>query len=312
MRRRLVLVIIVFSLIYLGIQYTVPVDFFGEGEAKLIEIRAGESLTSVAETLNAQGVVRSVRAFLLKAKSAGAEGLVQPGRYQLATTMSMGEIIAEITSTEKSTVSVTIPEGFSSFDIDERLVSMGLIKAGEFSDKAQKYEGRLFPDTYFVYSTNFTPESLIEKMTSTFDQKFTAEMKASLAQSGRTMEEVVTMASILEKEVRSDKDRALVAGILWKRLDSDWAIQADATSLYGKKIRTITARDLDANETPYSTRNKLGLPPGPISNPGLNSLTATLSPESSDDWFYLSGPDGTTHYAKTNDEHNENRRLYLP
>ena len=129
--------------------------------------------------------------------------------------------------------------------------------------------------------------------------------------SNRPVYEVVNMASIVEKEVKTEKDLPIVAGILFKRLDENWFIGADATLLYLKNDRTITNADLSAN-SPYNTRNHLGLPPGPIGNPGLATLKAAAFPEASPYYYYLTKPGtGEVVYAKTNDEHNLNKASYL-
>lgn len=207
-------------------------------------------------------------------------------------------------------VSVTIPEGFSVRDIDERLTSMGLIAPGEFAAVALHLEGYLFPDTYFVYKNNFKPASLVEKMQENFLAKVTPDLIAEAKKQKRDMKDIITLASILEKEVKTEKDYAAVAGILWKRSDRGWPLQADATLLYGKEIPRITAKELSEN-TPYNTYKRRGLPPTPISNPGLATIRAAIFPEASPYWFYLTDREENAHYARTNEEQNENRRKFL-
>lgn len=127
----------------------------------------------------------------------------------------------------------------------------------------------------------------------------------------RSLHEVITMASIVEMEVRTTDDRPIVAGILWKRLDSGWMIGADATLLYLKEDRSIDYQDLQ-EESPYNTRKNAGLPPGPIGNPGIKAILATLTPEESPYFFYLTTLDtGEVIYAVTNEEHNANKVKYL-
>ncbi|MBU0667942.1 endolytic transglycosylase MltG, partial [Patescibacteria group bacterium] len=169
-------------------------------------------------------------------------------------------------------------------------------------------EGYLFPDTYFIDPLNFYSENLIQLMLENFERKIGEDLKKEAT---RSISDIVTMASIVEKEVRTKKDIPIVAGILWKRLDNSWLLGADATILYLKDDRSIDYQDLK-EDSPYNTRVKGGLPPGPISNPGLESLKAALNPQDSPYWYYLTTPDtGEVIYAKTNDEHNSNKARYL-
>lgn len=207
-------------------------------------------------------------------------------------------------------ISVTIPEGFSVFDIDDRLSSMELILPGQFAGMAASLEGFLFPDTYFVYENKFKSEDLMKKMQNNFLTKMTPDLLKEAKKRKRDMKDAIVIASILEKEVKTEKDYAIVAGILWKRLDRGWPLQADATLLYGKNTTTIT-KDALAENTPYNTYKRRGLPPTPISNPGLKTIRAAIFPETSSYWFYITDSKGNVHYAKTNEEQNENRKKYL-
>ena len=130
--------------------------------------------------------------------------------------------------------------------------------------------------------------------------------------SSRSLEDIIIMASIVEKETNNKDNRAIVAGILWKRLDIGMLIGADATTRYGiqKFTEALTYDDLDS-DSPYNTRKIRGLPPGPICNPGLKSIKASINPEESDYLYYLHDPNGDIHYAQDNDEHNANKRKYL-
>lgn len=207
-------------------------------------------------------------------------------------------------------VKITIPEGFSVREIDSRLAEMNLITPGAFFAIAAHQEGFLFPDTYNVYAQNFDPASLVKKMRENFEEKITAGLRAAAKKQGRALAEIITMASILEKEVKTAEDYPVVADILWKRLKNGWPLQADATLLYGKSSLTITKETLKENSK-YNTYKYKGLPPTPIGNPGLITIEAAISPKSSPYWFYLTDKEGRVHYSKTNEEQNENRRKYL-
>lgn len=286
-----------------------PVSFL-EKETRLFQIDGGQGLAEIAQNLETQNFIRSDKIFVLYAKLRGLEDNIRQGRYRLSPNLGIKTILNTLTDPERGTVSVTIPEGFSVRDIDERLVEMGLILKGEFSSKALPREGFLFPDTYYVFSRNFDPEDLVKKMQDNFLKKITPDLLEGTEKHKRTLQQVIAMASIVEKEVKTEKDYSIVAGILWKRLDHDWPLQADATLLYGKSIPVITTKEL-TEDSPYNTRKYKGLPPTPINNPGLAIIRATIFSEDSPYWFYLTDREGNVHYAKSNEEHNENRRKYL-
>lgn len=170
-------------------------------------------------------------------------------------------------------------------------------------------EGYLFPDTYF-FSKIDGPADMIKVMRDNFDSRI-KEVEDDIKATGKTMNEIITMASIIDREVRTKKDRHLVSGILWKRIASNMPLQVDATFEYylGKTTFDLTKADLKS-ESPYNTYVNKGLPPTPIGNPGWDAIMAAIFPEESDYWFYLSDHDGNIHYAKTFEEHKANRRQY--
>jgi UPF0755 protein len=222
-----------------------------------------------------------------------------------------------------------VPEGFTVEDIDNELVELAVISAGEFNTAVKEFddyekftflnkeamesleyplEGYLFPDTYFIDPLNFYSENLIQLMLDNFETKLGDELNKD---HDRNFHEIIIMASIVEKEVRTNADIPVVAGILWKRFDENWVLGADATLLYLKSDRTIEYEDLQ-EESDYNTRKNLGLTPGPICNPGLKSIMGTINPEDSPYYFYLTTLDtGEVIYARTNEEHNRNKREYL-
>ena len=238
--------------------------------------------------------------------------------------------------TGKPELVVTIPEGFSLSEIEKRLAGAGIVSAqnlptlkikdfknfsgtssydflNDAPDEAS-LEGFLFPDTY-----RFWPESLAEvivkKFLDNFDRKLVPEWRAEIERQNKKIYDVVIMASLIEKEVKSDKDRALVSGILWKRFDKGMKLDVDFTICYiksreNKECLPITAEDKKTN-SPYNTYLYKGLPPTPISNPGEAALKAAIFPEVSPYWYYLSTPEGKTIFSRTLEEHNMARRRYL-
>jgi len=281
----------------------------GQEDVRIV-VKNGESLADIGTELHAKKIIRSPLAFRIVARVKGIDREIRSGVHTLTQGKSLSDVLQALTQSSPEEISITIPEGYSVYDIDALLAGRELITAGKFIEKAAQYEGRLFPDTYFIFTENFTPDQLIRKMRVNFESKMTEDVRRKIAASGRSEHDILVMASILEKEVRTPKDLALVSGILWKRLDNSWALQADATLLYGKKDKTITSADLESN-TPYNTRKFRGMPPTPIANPGLATIMAAIEPESSPYWFYLTDAEGTVYYAVTNEEHNENRRKHL-
>lgn len=184
------------------------------------------------------------------------------------------------------------------------------ISAQEFSSVARQYEGYLFPDTYLFELTSTGP-AIVKTMRENFDKKI-APLAASIAGSSHSLSDIVTMASLVEKEARTPEDRRIIAGILWKRLELGMPLQVDAVFGYIQNRDTYSPSFADLKiESPYNTYLHPGLPPGPIANPGFDSLEAVLHQTSSDYLYYLTGKDGNMYYAVTYATHLANQRKYL-
>lgn len=295
-----------------------------ETEKVAFQIKKGSSAKSIAKSLDKADLIVNQKSFLRTVEQEELDQNLRYGEFLLSPSMTLREIITILTTQGKGEQVVTILEGWTIDDIDARLTELDLIQEGDFRlctfnctfeydflEGTSSLEGFLFPNTYFVESENFSIEGFINTLLMQFDEQFTEEMEAQIEADGRTLYEVVNVASMIEKEVRTDKDIPIVGGIIWKRLDSDWALGIDATLLYVQDDNELTAEDLAA-DTPYNTRTQTGLPPTPISNPGLKSLLGAVYPEESDYWYYLTTLDtGEVIYSKTNDEHNLNKDRYL-
>lgn len=208
-------------------------------------------------------------------------------------------------------VAVTIPEGLSVGQIGEILEGTKIFSKEEFIKVAQKEEGYLFPDTYRFYK-DAKPEDVVGRMKENFNKKITPDVLEEIRKSKRTLREIIIMASMLEEEVRSVEDRRVVAGILWKRFDQGIGLNVDASLTYvlGRASHELTVDDLKYN-SPYNTYRYRGLPPTPISNPGLDMILAALRPAISPYFYYLTDKENVMHYAKTLEEHALNKRKYL-
>ncbi len=299
-----------------------------------VRINPGTSVSGIAAVLEEKGLIRSSFVFKTYARLTGAHTTLQAGSFALSQSQSAAQIIVALSSGQTSEISVTIPEGLTVKNIDELLAKKGLGKPGDilacayncnFSDigflpkqnfatpadgYGSKLEGYLFPDTYFVTTVDYQPEELLRRMLQNFQGRILTEHATQLA--GRDLHAMLTMASLVGEESRHDEERAMVAGILWKREQAGTVLGVDATVRYmlAKPTADITVGDLDT-DSPYNTRKVAGLPPGPIASPGEASILAALNPKTSEYWYYLHDPKGIIRYAKTNDEHNANRAKYL-
>jgi len=286
------------------------------GEEKLFLVEKGQSLFQIAEDLEKEGLVKNKFFFDLYILIKGAQRKLQAGEYFLSPSESIARIAGKIISGDIAKVVVTIPEGFTVKQIEEKL---NLKLPGE------NLEGFLFPDTYYL-PVDVTPEKVVEIMTTNFDKKM-APFKEEIEGQGKTIFEIVIMASLLEKEVKTFEDKELVSGILWKRLENGMPLQVDATITYIKKTTNLEGprsfsekgeaygSRISIEETKinslFNTYKYLGLPPGPICNPGIDSIKAAIYPKNSDYWYYLSTPEGKTIFSKTLEEHNIVKEKYL-
>ncbi len=291
----------------------------------VFEVSRGSSAKRIAKDLKQDKLIVNFRSFLRAVKKEGSEASLRYGSFVLSPSMTMREVITILTTQGTGERAITVIEGWTINDIDERLSELGLTNPGEFrlcifncsfdydflAEDQGSLEGFLFPDTYFIDEASFSSEQFINQMLSNFDRKLTPEMRDDIAAQGRSIYDTVIVASMIEKEVRTEEDIALVSGIMWKRLDNDWTLGIDATLLYVQEDDVLTAEDL-AQDTPYNTRLNTGLPPSAISNPGFASLNGAVYPEESTYWFYLNEPNnGATIFAETNAEHEANKDKYL-
>ncbi len=312
-------------------------------EQIVFNIEKGQGLREISANLKKAGIIKSEVLANLFVLVRGVQGKLQAGKYILTTSMNIPEIINKLSTGDTVKEEITIIEGWTLRDIAWYFENKGMFAAEElfevagfpaidysktfelpqprdFSDefeflreKSEKVglEGYLFPDTYEI-TPEATIEDVLRKMLQNFDEKITPELREEIERKGKTLFEVITMASILEKEVKTNEDRQITAGILWKRLRMGWPLQADATLTYltGKGSLNLTKDDLKI-DSPYNTYKYYGLPLGPICNPGLESIGAVIYYEENSYWFYLTTPEGETIFSETLEEHNIARFNYL-
>ncbi len=302
--------------------------FFSEEtvEDKVVRIEEGMGALEIAELLATSGVIRQQAPFLLYIVLTGNTNRLQAGEYSFDGSYApyeVADLLSEGFSLSRET-SVTFPEGYTLKDMEEALVDaelrttdLSLEQPATWGDffafvrtipQGNTLEGFLFPDTY-RFEKGATADVVVRKMLANFDSK-TRTLRAQAEEEGRDWYEVVILASILEREVPPE-DMRRAAGVFTKRLEIGMALQADATLIYGLG-RPLRRSDIDTFNSPYNTYKFRGLPPSPISNPGLDALEAAMSPEDNEFWYYLSRPDtGETIFSRTFQEHDQARAEYL-
>lgn len=245
---------------------------------KIFEIKKGENVFKISRNLEKEGLIKNKIFFDLYVVLNFSQNKLKAGFYSLSPSFAINSIAQKIIAGDIAKFSITVPEGFTQKQIEERL---GFELPGQ-------NQGYLFPDTY-KFSIGITPEKAVEIMRNNFEAKI-EPYKKEILDSGFTLQDLIIMASLLEKEVKTKEEKEMVAGLLWKRMRSGMFLQVDAAP---------------------ETYNFLGLPSNPIANPGLESILAALYPRESPYWYYLSTLEGNTIFSKTLQEHNIAKAKYL-
>lgn len=317
--KRWAFILIVAFLVGLGSLRAIAFLIQTPSEAKsrrVIQIGKGSSYESVVHVLDESGLVTSRPFFLLLGKLTRAERKIKPGEYALHTAMRPKEILDVLIQGKGIEHRVSFPEGYTTRQIAQVLAEKDLVdplvflRAVEDSSIAKSFgvegpglEGYLFPDTYYI-SKQTVPEEIIERMVREFQTLWEEEIASLAKRLGMSQREVVTLASMIEKETGNASERKLVAAVFHNRLKKRMRLQSDPTVIY--PIRdfdgNITRKDL-RSPTPYNTYLHYGLPPGPISNPGKASLLAAVRPAEVDYLYFVSKNDGSHYFSRTLKEH---------
>jgi len=307
-------------------------------QTKIFSVKSGEGTRDIAINLEAEGLIKSAPLFRIYTLTWGLSNKLQAGEYLLSSSMNVIEIADKMVLGQVIKEEITIIEGWNLRDIAQNFEQKGLFTttelfmlvgypladdvpfpkdfSGEFAflqDKPKNVslEGYLFPDTYEIQRGKDLPY-IISRILANFDKKLTPDLRAEIKRQNKTIFEVITMASLLEKEVMTMEDKKKVSGVLWKRLKIGMPLQVDATVSYvtGKKSADLLLRDLNIDSS-YNTYKYRGLPLGPICNPGLESIEAAIYPKATAFWYYLSTPGGETIFSKTFKEHSLAKQKYL-
>lgn len=279
----------------------------------IVSIPSGATLAEVSVTLDDAHVIRSPLALRLLLAFSGQDRAVIAGDYFFSTRNNVFGIARRITAGEYGLIPgrVLVQEGATRTEIADTLTAkFGRFDPARFLEITETMEGYLFPDTYF-FLPNVSAEEVARVMRGQFDVRV-ASLTSEIEAFGRPLADVVTMASLIEKEAHDFETMRLISSVLWNRIETGMPLQVDAVFLYinGKSTFELTRDDL-ATSSPYNTYEHVGLPPGPIASPGVRALRAALTPAETDYIFYLSDRAGNTYFARTFDEHKVNRRLYL-
>ena len=303
---------------------------FVKKDAKIdIMVSENTTVSKLSKQLDEKGVVNYGTIFKLYTRMKGDDKSVLAGSYTLNPTMDYGQIVDALSNfTSDQTVKLTIPEGYTTSQIKQLLLDNHVCTEESVDEALNEYpfkhdflqdekpvekgwlEGYLFPDTYEIYVGNGQIVDAVNKMLNNFENKYTDDIKAGADEMGRSMHEIVTVASLVEREAQKDDERARIAGVIYNRLNNASSfpyLQVDASVLYGlgRDSGKLSEADLE-KDTPYNTYTNQGLPPGPICNPGQKSLEAAAHPEQHDYYYYVAMPDGSHLFASTNDEQNTN------
>lgn len=292
------------------------------GKEQVFLVQEGATLRSVTAEMETRALIKSRRLFLLWARFKGAGRDIKAGEYRLSPAMPPLKILETLTKGWVITYAVTIPEGFTRYQIAELLAGKKLVKKDAFlsltadPETARAYgiagpdlEGYLYPDTYH-FSRGLSAREIVGVLVKRFQVVF-EPLRERVKALNMTPGQVVTLASIVEKETGLARERPIIASVFLNRLKKRMRLESDPTVIYGLKNfdGNLTRKDL-SSATPYNTYKIRGLPPGPIANPGEASLRAVLYPEDTDYLYFVSKNDGSHHFSKTLREHNRAVRIY--
>lgn len=346
MKKYIVIIIIFIVIILINYSFKINSPVNKNVQDIVFIIEPGQGVNKISENLYKAKLINSKFYFEAYIWQKKLQSDLQAGQYILNSMLSMKKVAVILSSgqVQDKEKTIKIIEGWNLSDIGYYFESLGLFQAEELmelvgypkvdyrvnknmaigkdysdqfiflADKPKYYslEGYLFPDTYRIFS-DASLDEIIVKMLSNFDKKLTEVMRNDINNQGKTIHDIIIMASIIEREVFASDDRRVVSGIFWDRLKIGMPLQADSTVNYitSKKTPAITLEDKEI-DSPYNTYKYKGLPSGPISNPGLNSIKAAIYPKKTEYLYFLNRQDtGETIFSKTLGEHNRNKAKYL-
>lgn len=331
--KKYLIIILLILLLLSGLFYFRAQIYYSHGnlkDNKSFEITKGEGNAEIVEELEKKEFISSKIYFHFYLRAHNLQSRIMPGVYNLSGNMTIPEIAHSITNPQDQFIKITFPEGFTARQMSERLSENGLdgkgfleiVSApGEFKkrysylteENVENLEGYLFPDTYF-FKRDTSAENIVGRLLDTFDEKLSSQMREDIAKENKSIGDTIIMASIIEKEVQTSEDMKIVGGIFWRRIENGLRLQSDAPLSYilGDTNDQHSGSDLDL-DSPYNTYKYVGLPPSPISNPGVAAIFGAIYPTASNYNFFLTVTiDGKKKviYSRNFQEHVANRQKY--
>ncbi len=297
----------------------------GDGKVvRVVDFPKGSPLRRLADELERGGVLRSARLFTLQARLSGASSRVQAGTYQFSDAMKPSQILRMLSIGDVYERRFAVPEGYSIYQLAEMLESRRLTTREAFlaacrdpdilreaGIRGRSVEGYLYPSTYNLVKVT-DPREIVRMMTAQFRKVYDERFPVLERESGLSRHEIITLASIVEKEAVAPQEKPLIASVFHNRLKVGMPLQSDPTAVYGLRAfgGTVTAADV-RRSTPYNTYLIRGLPPGPIGNPGSDAIEAVLKPATTSYFYFVARNDGSHQFSATLNEHNRAVRQYL-
>lgn len=305
------------------------------------QVKEQDDLKGVSKKLEQKNIIRNRWLFEKYLFLTGLDTKIRPGRFKVQSPITLERVAKALTSPEKNEMEITIIPGWDLYKIADYFEDKNILRSKEqlyqvtgkpARENSDQYsdiftqqlrllkskpaevslEGYIRPDTYKIYKDS-SPEEIVKKLVRARSDQFTDEMFRKIEQKNKTVHEVITIASLLEKEVQTKEDKKKVADILWRRLEAGWLLQMDSTVHYihGKTDTKFTTDRQRSSSNPYNTYEHTGLPPGPIANPSLESIKAAINPTENSYWYFLTDSKNKVHYAKNLRRHNINVERYI-
>jgi UPF0755 protein len=326
--KKFIYIILAASALFIGVTLLDVYGLTGNTKNVTIEIKENDNLSTLAAALKNNNIINNKAVFKIFFKLNSGSDIIMPGVISVNSKMDYKNIVRLINEPATSSIKITIPEGFEVREIVSRVVNNELVGSADALNSAlknfsytmkdgtvlsgEKYllSGYLFPDTYLFYKTS-KPEEIIWKMVNNFEKRWTPEYAARAKEINMTMDEVITLASIIEREAKRPEDFPLVSSVFRNRLKIKKPLESCATVQYILQERKAVLSIMNTKiESPYNTYKYPGLPPSPISSPGDLAIKSALYPADTDKLFFFTDKNGINHYSVTYEEHNAQIKKY--
>ncbi|MFH0815030.1 MAG: endolytic transglycosylase MltG [Candidatus Falkowbacteria bacterium] len=309
-RTLIILLIIVGTLLVINFRFGWHRDI---GIAQTFVIEKGQGLSEISDALAQKKIIKRPLGFKIYAVLTGNYDNLLAGKFFLPQKISIKDLMKILTNEKfmQLETEITIIEGWNKNEIADYLEQKQLVDKKTFLKAANDLEGFLYPDTYRIYQAT-TADEIIKKMLDNFNTKLTIDLKNKIEQQHKTIPQILTMASIIEKEMTGLENRKIASGIFWKRIKQGIPLQSDATINFITQKGMTQPNYVDLKiDSPYNTYKNYGLPPGPICNPGLEAIIASIEPTASQYYYFLTTKTGDVIFSKTYEEHLKNKQKYL-